>query len=461
MTFRVPTRPERPMSGASFGCLALVWTLGVGFWVGILRIPKPAERRQVPTRATSRQPTYSTPPPAAAPPVVAATVSAKVELPPVAAAEAGISGALERIFAALNDGNRRAAADYFTPELLDSQRKLDEICRPFNYRAHYIEKIVDRGDRFEAWVHILYKTPGEELASYEFVPKQNQYVLLRKADPLWMTGAPMELVDTGERFLLALREGATKAYEPLLSQSLRETGNVVQGATKGLRRMRSARFREFRQRTIQGAALIEVRYEISMFNFANVYFEKIDGDFKVVALDFPTAANHSEPDIEDPEISARARKRFGLETDAEERIDKVRAVVAQEEDADTEAPEVEEREPANTEAPRISLPPAEYQLTLDAIGLVLVERHGRFEVGSVNEHSPAERASLQPGDIILRVQEKRPSVDRLTEANKRPLLLPVLAPVFFEIERPSINRKFMVKLVLSRPRAERPVARKP
>jgi len=57
---------------------------------------------------------------------------AREQLPPL----------VQEIFAALNDGNPKKVALYLSKEVLSEAETQDEMCRPYSYRAHYIERIL-------------------------------------------------------------------------------------------------------------------------------------------------------------------------------------------------------------------------------------------------------------------------------------------------------------------------------
>src|ERR1039457_2165270 len=101
------------------------------------------------------------------PRIVAAKPTAPA-VPTIADATAAINQALREIYSALTRGEPTLAAGYLVPHILQNTEVLDFICRPFNYRAHYIEAVAERPDPtgliFQARVRLLLK-PLEEQAN--------------------------------------------------------------------------------------------------------------------------------------------------------------------------------------------------------------------------------------------------------------------------------------------------------
>src|ERR1035441_10076844 len=77
---------------------------------------------------------FSSAPTAKAPPVSAAVSLSQ--------APAEIPKTLKIIYASLDRGDPAAAAAFLSPRILQNSRVLDFICRPFTYRAHYIEAVI-------------------------------------------------------------------------------------------------------------------------------------------------------------------------------------------------------------------------------------------------------------------------------------------------------------------------------
>jgi hypothetical protein len=76
-----------------------------------------------------------------------------------------------RIFAALDEGNPSSLADIADADLLRNAQVLDMLCKPFTYRAQYVETVVERPDQgFEARVRALFKPMNERSFALTFRP---------------------------------------------------------------------------------------------------------------------------------------------------------------------------------------------------------------------------------------------------------------------------------------------------
>src|SRR5258708_26117258 len=83
-------------------------------------------------------------------------------LPMLDEAKKQIPQALQSIYSALDQGNPISVRASMSNDLADNTAKLDAICKPFTYRAHYVEAIIERPQkRFEVRVRVLFK-PLEE-----------------------------------------------------------------------------------------------------------------------------------------------------------------------------------------------------------------------------------------------------------------------------------------------------------
>jgi TonB family protein len=101
-------------------------------------------------------------------------------------AKQAIPGVLTKIYQSLDQGNPQAARPLVSSQIGGSADRLDSICRPFTYRAHYIEAVIERpGQRFETHVRVLFRPFEEKAQVFTFRPSQASFLLERvDADPL-------------------------------------------------------------------------------------------------------------------------------------------------------------------------------------------------------------------------------------------------------------------------------------
>lgn len=101
----------------------------------------------------------------------------------LADAQAKIPTILQSIYQALNAGNPLEVAHFFSPDIANDGRQLDSICKPFTYKAHYIEAIIARPDQaFEARVHALFTPFQEKVQVLIFRPDGSSLVLDKIVD---------------------------------------------------------------------------------------------------------------------------------------------------------------------------------------------------------------------------------------------------------------------------------------
>ena len=80
---------------------------------------------------------------------------------------------LIHIYNALNQGDLQGVQPYVSQQLAGNYQTLDQICKPFKYRAHYIEAIIERPQgRFEVRVHVLFQPMDERAYVLRFFMTQ-------------------------------------------------------------------------------------------------------------------------------------------------------------------------------------------------------------------------------------------------------------------------------------------------
>jgi hypothetical protein len=241
------------------------------------------------------------------------------------AAKAAISGALGQIYAALTRGEPTAAAPYLATRILQDTGMLDRICRPFTYRAHYLEAIAERPDPqgliFQARVRVLF-TPLEEHAdTMAFRLIEGRYVLLdvQESGEDWFGPQKAEAADVVRRFLYAAKAGENQIAQQNVSANFPFTEFV--GNAKIQERLIWIKEVQVSSRSVaqlQGLKFaIVVTFPECFGTIANkrFYLDRFGDQLKIVrALDksnLPTVCEWPEP-VGDPDIEAYTLKRFGI-----------------------------------------------------------------------------------------------------------------------------------------------------
>ena len=115
---------------------------------------------------------------------------------------------LQAIFRSLDQGDPQSVARYLSPQILNNPGQLDAICRPFNYRAHYIEAIIERpGPAFEASVRVLYKPFEEHAVVMTFRQVDGDFQLVQRSDSVddWFAAAKATALQDARNFLYAAK----------------------------------------------------------------------------------------------------------------------------------------------------------------------------------------------------------------------------------------------------------------
>lgn len=90
---------------------------------------------------------------------------------------------LTKLYQSLDQGNPLAVRQFLSAEIANNAHQLDSICRPFTYRAHYIEAVIERpGQMFEVRVRVLFKPFDEKAQVLTFHPNAGTFLLVQTND---------------------------------------------------------------------------------------------------------------------------------------------------------------------------------------------------------------------------------------------------------------------------------------
>jgi hypothetical protein len=138
-------------------------------------------------------------------------------------AKQAIPGILTKIYSSLDQGNPQAIRPFVSPQIAGNASTLDGICRPFTYKAHYIEAIIERpGQRFEVRVHALFKPFAEKVGVFTFHPSQGSFLLIQIADPGddWFGPAKETAIQIARNFVYAARAQRPEVLAGLVGPGL-------------------------------------------------------------------------------------------------------------------------------------------------------------------------------------------------------------------------------------------------
>ncbi len=138
------------------------------------------------------------------------TISALRELLPVLEeAKKQIPKVLQTIYSALDQGNPSSVSASLTSDIANNPEKLDKICKPFTYRAHYEEAIIQRPNRlFEVRVRALFKPFEEKAYVLVFGTSQGHFLLQDIKPPTdWFTTQLTAAEELSRKFVYAAKAG--------------------------------------------------------------------------------------------------------------------------------------------------------------------------------------------------------------------------------------------------------------
>jgi TonB family protein len=138
-------------------------------------------------------------------------------------ARQGIPALLTKIYQGLNQGNLQAVRPFVAPQIAGDSARLDAICRPFTYKAHYIEAIIERpGQKFEVRVHAFFQPFHEKVYVLIFRPYQGNFLLSEMNDPTddWFGPAKEAAIQLARNFIYAAKAQRADVLAGLVAPGL-------------------------------------------------------------------------------------------------------------------------------------------------------------------------------------------------------------------------------------------------
>jgi TonB family protein len=154
----------------------------------------------------------------------AETLQAIDELRPMLdEAKQAIPAILTKIYSSLDQGSPQAIRPFVSPQIAGNAARLDGICRPFTYKAHYIEAIIERpGQRFEVRVHALFQPFDERASVLVFRPFQGSFQLTGIDDPTdeWFGPGKEAAIQAARNFIYAAKAQQAGVLAGLVASGL-------------------------------------------------------------------------------------------------------------------------------------------------------------------------------------------------------------------------------------------------
>jgi len=254
-------------------------------------------------------------------------------------AKQAIPAVLTKIYQALDQGNPQAIRPFISPQIAGNSRLLDSICRPFTYRAHYIEAILERpGQQFEVRVRALYKPFDEQARVLTFHPYQGTFLLVQTdgATADWFGVQKEAAVDLARNFIYAAKAQQASVLAGLVAPDLDVSQytqnacwheafqgvNEIRDSSADLDARRGLKIKVHVSALVQGAkAFMYTAEDVSDF-----WIDRVHDQYKIVAArplydhsfsrNAPDACRHLDQSffasVEAPTLEDDTLKRFGL-----------------------------------------------------------------------------------------------------------------------------------------------------
>jgi hypothetical protein len=142
---------------------------------------------------------------------------------PLEKAKTEIPVTLKTIYSALNQGNPAGAASVVSPEILRDSKTLDFICRPFTFRAFYVEAIVERpGPVFQTRVRVLFQPMEEHAHTMMFRTVSGRSILqsVEETGDDWFQPWKQQAIEAGRKFIYAAMADKREVMQGLVSSKL-------------------------------------------------------------------------------------------------------------------------------------------------------------------------------------------------------------------------------------------------
>jgi hypothetical protein len=238
-------------------------------------------------------------------------------LPMLDEAKKQLPQALQTLYSALDQGNPISVRSSMSSDLANNTGKLDMICKPFTYRAHYVEAIIERPQkRFEVRVRVLFKPLEERAYLLWFGVSGGGFQLQDVSEPSqdWFQAQLSASEQTVRKFVYAVNAGRNDVEQQIV------TPGLVAGlsSSKVLSAIRSSQISQVstQQLGIHYYKGLKIRNEIWVHENGKMccstyvfLLEPRPGDPKIVAW---RGAAGNVAESEDPTLEYATLTRFGI-----------------------------------------------------------------------------------------------------------------------------------------------------
>jgi hypothetical protein len=223
---------------------------------------------------------------------------------------------LKEIYHSLDQGDLQRVRALLAPELASDTRKLDTICKPFSYRAHYVESISERPNRrLEVRIRALFKPLDEKayVLVVGFASRSRRFTVEDVNEPsrLWLDPIESAAAEVARKFAYAVIAGREDVAKGLASSGLRTTSLFVSSCQEAMGRYRDASLGQPVTR-VENYKGLKVIVSLPAWGGDAFFVDQIDGQDKVVRYRAPCYSASRPVAAEDPSIEGHTLARFGL-----------------------------------------------------------------------------------------------------------------------------------------------------
>lgn len=231
-----------------------------------------------------------------------------------------IPALLRSVYQALNQGNPQAVSSSVYSKVLNDVSKLDYICKPFSYRAHYIDGVVERPiGEFQVRVRLLSKPINETYYILYFVGGTDAHVYLADvsragdaAEKEWFSSERAVAAEMARKFLYAAKGHRADVVSSLVTKNLdgyspRLFARSHEGCYEVPYSSGSdppVKIFDTYERWDRG---LKIMVDCSMGRRWYVWVDTVDHEHKIVAWNCTDIDQKEDPDLEEYTL-----KRFGL-----------------------------------------------------------------------------------------------------------------------------------------------------
>jgi TonB family protein len=243
---------------------------------------------------------------------------------------------LTHIYDALNQGNPQGARPYLSQQLAGNYQALDQICKPFTYRAHYIEAIIERERGwFEVRVRVLFQPMDEHAYVLRFfMAEGGAFYLNDVLDPSddWFGPEKEAATELARNFIYAAKANKAEELVPLLVPSIPAEPFATDRCwqqfffTTKEPRINSVQLKSYKGLKMEVALYLSpaVGFGYSALGQSRFLVDRVGDGYKIVSADprgdynmlfLPEAECPDKSvlhKVEDPNLEEETLKRFGI-----------------------------------------------------------------------------------------------------------------------------------------------------